>query len=156
MIILGIDPGSIRTGWGVVVVEGSRLSHVAHGGIKPDDSLDLAQRLLILFEAITQVVAEHQPHEAAVEETFVNVNPASTLKLGQARGVAVHKVTLQLYAEGLIDGVRVDHIDGLTDPAGYCKRLRVDPETKKPARAGYRFDEDGKKVRTIRPGGKDI
>jgi crossover junction endodeoxyribonuclease RuvC len=87
--ILGLDPGLRCTGWGVVAVEGSRLSHVAHGVIKPDDSLDLAQRLLILFEAITQIVAEHQPNEAAVEETFVNSNASSTLKLGHARAAAL-------------------------------------------------------------------
>jgi crossover junction endodeoxyribonuclease RuvC len=87
--ILGLDPGLRCTGWGVVVAQGSRLSHVAHGVIKPDDSLALAQRLLILFDAISAIVAEHQPHEAAVEETFVNSNASSTLKLGHARAAAL-------------------------------------------------------------------
>jgi crossover junction endodeoxyribonuclease RuvC len=87
--ILGLDPGLRRTGWGVVSVEGSRLSHVAHGVIAPDDSLALADRLLILFEAICVVIAEHAPHEAAVEETFVNANASSTLKLGHARACAL-------------------------------------------------------------------
>jgi len=87
--ILGLDPGLRRTGWGIVAVEGSRLSHVAHGVIAPRDTLALAQRLLILFEAITEVIALHAPHEAAVEETFMTANGASTLKLGHARAAAM-------------------------------------------------------------------
>lgn len=87
--ILGLDPGLRRTGWGLIVVEGSRLSHVAHGVIAPPDKLDLAARLLFLFEGIQAVIAEHAPHEAAVEETFVNANGQSTLKLGQARAAAM-------------------------------------------------------------------
>jgi len=87
--ILGLDPGLRRTGWGLIAVEGSRLSHVAHGVISPPDTLSLAARLLWLFEAIEAVIAQHGPHEAAVEETFVNANPQSTLKLGQARAAAL-------------------------------------------------------------------
>ena len=87
--ILGLDPGLRRTGWGLIVVEGSRLSHVAHGVICPPDKLDLAERLLFLFDGVTAVIDEHRPHEAAVEETFVNTNPQSTLKLGQARAAAM-------------------------------------------------------------------
>jgi crossover junction endodeoxyribonuclease RuvC len=87
--ILGLDPGLRRTGWGIVAVEGSRLTHVAHGVIAPRDTLALAQRLLILFEAITEVIALHGPHEAAVEETFMTANGASTLKLGHARAAAM-------------------------------------------------------------------
>jgi crossover junction endodeoxyribonuclease RuvC len=87
--ILGLDPGLRRTGWGLIVVEGSRLSHIAHGVICPPDKLDLAERLLFLFEGIAAVIAQHGPHEAAVEETFVNANPQSTLKLGQARAAAM-------------------------------------------------------------------
>jgi crossover junction endodeoxyribonuclease RuvC len=87
--ILGLDPGLRCTGWGVVSVEGSRLTHVAHGVIKPDDKLALSDRLLILFDAVTDILALHQPHEAAIEETFVNNNPSSTLKLGHARAAAM-------------------------------------------------------------------
>src|SRR5580698_4484276 len=83
--ILGLDPGLRHTGWGVISIEGSRLSHVAHGVIKPDDSLPLAERLTILFDAVVAVIAEHRPDEAAIEETYVNNNPSSTLKLGHAR-----------------------------------------------------------------------
>ncbi|RAK56966.1 crossover junction endodeoxyribonuclease RuvC [Phenylobacterium deserti] len=83
--ILGLDPGLRRTGWGVIVVSGARLSHVAHGVITPKETLPFADRLLHLFEEIAQVIAAHAPDEAAVEETFVNSNPTSTLKLGHAR-----------------------------------------------------------------------
>lgn len=87
--ILGLDPGLRRTGWGVIVAEGSRLSHVAHGVIAPKDSLPFAERLLILFDAIEAVIAAHSPDEAAVEETFMNNNAASALKLGHARAMAL-------------------------------------------------------------------
>lgn len=83
--ILGLDPGLRRTGWGVVAVDGARLAHVAHGVIKPDETADFAIRLLTLFEALCDVIAAHAPDEAAVEETFVNTNASSTLKLGHAR-----------------------------------------------------------------------
>jgi crossover junction endodeoxyribonuclease RuvC len=83
--ILGLDPGLRRTGWGVIVVEGARLSHVAHGVIAPKDTLPFAERLLILFDAIAGIVALHAPDEAAVEETFMNDNARSALKLGHAR-----------------------------------------------------------------------
>jgi crossover junction endodeoxyribonuclease RuvC len=87
--ILGLDPGLRCTGWGVVCVEGSRLTHVAHGVIRPDDKLPLSDRLLVLFEAVGAILDEHRPHEAAIEETFVNNNPSSTLKLGHARAAAM-------------------------------------------------------------------
>ena len=83
--ILGLDPGLRRTGWGVVVVSGARLAHVAHGVIAPSERLDFADRLLALFEGIVAVIEAHAPDEAAVEETFVNANPRSALKLGHAR-----------------------------------------------------------------------
>lgn len=87
--ILGLDPGLRRLGWGVVDAEGARLSWVAHGVITPATDMPLSERLLALFNALTDVIAIWQPDEAAIEETFVNVNPASTLKLGQARAAAM-------------------------------------------------------------------
>ena len=87
--ILGLDPGLRRTGWGVVVVEGSRLSHVAHGVISPIDTLPFSERLLVLFEGVAAVVQAHAPDEAAIEETFVTANGSSTLKLGHARAAAM-------------------------------------------------------------------
>ncbi|MDO8802700.1 crossover junction endodeoxyribonuclease RuvC [Phenylobacterium sp.] len=87
--ILGLDPGLRRTGWGVIEIDGARLTHVAHGVIAPKDSLPFSERLLALFEGISAIVAEHTPHEAAVEETFMNNNAASALKLGHARAMAL-------------------------------------------------------------------
>ena len=83
--ILGLDPGLRRTGWGVVEAAGSRLSHVAHGVIAPKDTLPFAERLAVLYEAIEALIAAHAPDEAAVEETFMNDNARSALKLGHAR-----------------------------------------------------------------------
>jgi crossover junction endodeoxyribonuclease RuvC len=89
MRLIGLDPGLRLTGWGVIDVEGNRLRHVAHGVVKVAADRSLAERLHDLFEGVAAVIAAQQPLEAAVEETFVNVNPASTLKLGQARGVVM-------------------------------------------------------------------
>ncbi|MEN8236081.1 MAG: crossover junction endodeoxyribonuclease RuvC [Pseudomonadota bacterium] len=87
--ILGLDPGLRRTGWGIVEIDGSKLGHIAHGLISPDTSLDMAQRLSHIFKEICQVIDLHQPQDAAVEKTFVNNNPTTTLKLGEARGVVL-------------------------------------------------------------------
>jgi crossover junction endodeoxyribonuclease RuvC len=89
MRLIGLDPGLRLTGWGVIDVDGNRLRHVAHGVIKVAADRSLAERLCELFDGIVAVIAAQQPAEAAVEETFVNVNPGSTLKLGQARGVVL-------------------------------------------------------------------
>ena len=89
MRLIGLDPGLRLTGWGVIDVEGNRLRHVAHGVVKVAATGTLAERLRELFEGVAGIVAAQQPLEAAVEETFVNVNPGSTLKLGQARGVVM-------------------------------------------------------------------
>jgi crossover junction endodeoxyribonuclease RuvC len=89
MRLIGLDPGLRLTGWGVIDVEGNRLRHVAHGVVKVPIDGSLAMRLHELFDGIAAIVAEQKPVEAAVEETFVNVNPGSTLKLGQARGVVM-------------------------------------------------------------------
>jgi crossover junction endodeoxyribonuclease RuvC len=87
--ILGIDPGLRRTGWGVVDIEGNRLMFVACGSVDTDERLGLAQRLVTIHEGLIKIVEEFQPDEAAVEATFVNKDAAATLKLGQARGVAL-------------------------------------------------------------------
>ena len=89
MRLIGIDPGLRNTGWGVIAIDGNRLSHVADGVVRTDSSLSLAERLVQLHDGLSEVISLHRPDEAAVEETFVNVNAASTLKLGQARGVAL-------------------------------------------------------------------
>ena len=87
--IIGIDPGLRNTGWGVIEAEGSRLSFVACGTLHSDAGAPLAERLRQLHEGLAGVLAAHAPHEAAVEETFVNRDPQSALKLGQARGIAL-------------------------------------------------------------------
>src|SRR5262245_8347690 len=87
--ILGIDPGLRRTGWGVVDVAGNCLSYVACGSVQTDERDGLAQRLVAIHEGLRRVLAEFGPGEAAVEATFVNKDAAATLKLGQARGVAL-------------------------------------------------------------------
>ena len=87
--IIGIDPGLRRTGWGIIETDGVRLSYVASGSVTSDTRDDLAYRLRALFEGISSVLAAFEPAEAAIEETFVNDNPRSTLKLGQARGMAL-------------------------------------------------------------------
>ena len=93
--IIGIDPGLRRTGWGVIESEGARLTYVASGHITSDGEDDLAYRLREIFEGLTSVIASFKPLEAAVEETFVNENARATLKLGQARGMALLAPALQ-------------------------------------------------------------
>ena len=88
MRIIGVDPGLRNLGWGVIEANGVRLSHVANGVIQSQGT-DLAQRLLCLFEALSEVVATYRPEAAAVELTFVNRDGVGTLKLGQARGIAM-------------------------------------------------------------------
>jgi crossover junction endodeoxyribonuclease RuvC len=89
MRLLGLDPGLRHTGWGVIEVEGVHLRYLADGAVDSDGSLDLARRLVQLHDGLSAVLAAWRPDEAAVEETFVNKNPTSTLKLGVARGVAL-------------------------------------------------------------------
>lgn len=85
-ILLGIDPGLGTTGWGIISAEGNRLTHIANGRIVTDAKARLANRLVELDRALTDIILEFRPDGAAVEEVFVNSNPQSTLKLGQARG----------------------------------------------------------------------
>ena len=87
--ILGIDPGLRRTGWGVIASEGNRLAFLACGSLATQDGGPLASRLLAIHDGLRRVVDEHAPDEAAVEATFVNKDASATLKLGQARGIAM-------------------------------------------------------------------
>lgn len=87
--IIGIDPGLRRTGWGVVETRGNTLAFVASGTVRSDNGADLATRLCQLHDGLSQVLRAHEPAEAAVEATFVNRDAAATLKLGQARGIAM-------------------------------------------------------------------
>ena len=95
--ILGIDPGLVSTGWGIIESKGSALSFVDCGTIAPNTKMPLAERLLALHRDLTAIIGNYRPTSAAIEETFVTANGASTLKLGQARGALI--VTLS--ASGL-------------------------------------------------------
>jgi crossover junction endodeoxyribonuclease RuvC len=105
--ILGIDPGLVKTGWGVIDYSGSSLRFVACGLIRADSSLPLASRLVLLSSGIKAVVDEYKPTDAAIEETFVNKNAMSSLKLGHARGalmltVCLAGINLSEYAATLV------------------------------------------------------
>src|SRR5271155_5026424 len=89
MRVLGLDPGLRHTGWGIIDVDGNHLTHVADGVAHAATDQPLAMRLVLLFRQLGEVLERFRPDEAAVEETFVNRNPASTLKLGVARGVVL-------------------------------------------------------------------
>ena len=89
MKILGLDPGLGTTGWGLIEAEGNRLSHQANGEFRTSSASPLPSRLAEIADQVEALLADHQPDAAAVEEVFVNKNPQSTLKLGQARGVAL-------------------------------------------------------------------
>jgi len=87
--IIGLDPGLRRTGWGIVDCEGNRLTYIACGSVETSERESLAARLSALHAGLAAVIASHAPQEAAVEETFVNADPRSALKLGQARGIVL-------------------------------------------------------------------
>ena len=116
--ILGLDPGLRRTGWGLVESRGNKLAHIANGVVTSQDKAPLADRLLDLHNGLCQVVSDHMPHCAAVEQTFVNKDGAATLKLGQARAIsllvpALAGVEVVEYAPNLVKKsvVGVGHAD---------------------------------------------
>ena len=120
--ILGIDPGLRRTGWGMVAIEGNRLSFVACGSVASDDKAALSLRLVSIHDGLQKVVAAHGPDEAAVEATFVNRDAAATLKLGQARGIAMLVPALAglpvaEYAPNLVKKTIVG--------AGHCEKVQI-------------------------------
>lgn len=111
---LGLDPGLCNTGWGVVASDGVLLRYVAHGVIRPPVKETLCVRLSYLFEHLAQVCETYQPQLAAVEEVFVNKNPASTLKLGCARGVVIlaparYGIPVAEYAANRVKQATVGH-----------------------------------------------
>ncbi len=120
--ILGIDPGLRRTGWGMVAIEGNRLSFLACGSVASDDKAALSLRLVSIHDGLQQVVAAHAPDEAAVEATFVNRDAVATLKLGQARGIAMLVPALAglpvaEYAPNLVKKTIVG--------AGHCEKVQI-------------------------------
>ena len=118
--LLGLDPGLRHTGWGIVDVAGSRLTHVADGTVSSNERLPLAERLVELYRGLVAVIEEFSPTEAAVEETLVNKNPASTLKLGVARGIAllapaerglaVHEYSANLIKKSVVGAGHADKV----------------------------------------------
>jgi crossover junction endodeoxyribonuclease RuvC len=120
--ILGIDPGLRRTGWGIVVIDGNRLSYVACGSLATDGKAALAVRLLSIHDGLRQVVSDHSPDEAAVEATFVSKDGSATLKLGQARGIAmlvpaIAGLPVAEYAPNLVKKTIVG--------AGHCEKAQI-------------------------------
>ena len=87
--LLGLDPGLRATGWGIVDADGNALSAVANGTVCADEKAPLAERLHFIFSEVGKIIRDHEPDECAIEETFVNKNPTSTLKLGHARAAAM-------------------------------------------------------------------
>lgn len=107
MRVLGLDPGLRRTGWGVIEADGHRLRYIADGVVRAAENGGMASRLAEIHECLGRVIAEFMPDSAAVEETFVNANSVTTLKLGQARGVvllapALAGVPVAEYAANLV------------------------------------------------------
>jgi len=107
LILIGLDPGLGTTGWAVIAADGNRLSHIANGQVRTDSASSLPARLAALHDALELLFETHEPQAAAVEEVFVNANPQSTLKLGQARGVVLlaaarHGLTVGEYAPRLV------------------------------------------------------
>ena len=87
--IIGIDPGLRKTGWGIIETKGSLLTFIACGSVDPEVKLCLSDRLAALYTGLSDIIHQYTPHEAAVEETFMNKDPRSALKLGSARGIAL-------------------------------------------------------------------
>ena len=118
MIIIGLDPGLGCTGWGIVAKSGTRLSHIGNGQIRTDPAQSLPERLVTLDRELTDILLAYRPETGAVEEVFVNVNPQSTLKLGQARGVCllalaraglpVHEYAARLVKKSLVGTGRAE------------------------------------------------
>ncbi len=120
--ILGIDPGLRRTGWGIVTIDGNRLSFLACGSLATDEKEGLARRLVAIHDGLRYVVDEYAPDEAAVEATFVNRDAVATLKLGQARGIAMlvpaaAGLPVAEYAPNLVKKTIVG--------AGHCEKAQI-------------------------------
>ncbi|MFY9625100.1 MAG: crossover junction endodeoxyribonuclease RuvC [Rhodoplanes sp.] len=120
--ILGIDPGLRRTGWGVIDIDGTRLTFIACGSVATDDRAAMGERLVAIHEGLCGVIADYRPAESAVEATFVNKDAAATLKLGQARGVALlvparAGLPVAEYAPNLVKKAIVG--------AGHCEKTQI-------------------------------
>jgi crossover junction endodeoxyribonuclease RuvC len=125
MRILGVDPGSLATGYGLIQIDGPKLLHICHGVIRPSAKMSLAEKLLIIFRELSEIIEQHCPRALAVEKVFVAKNVASALKLCHARGIALmagaqHQVPVFEYSAlqvksavvgyGKADKVQVQHM----------------------------------------------
>ncbi len=122
MRVLGLDPGLRHTGWGVIDVAGNRLRHVADGTVNSSAKAPLHERLAELHDGLVEIIEQLSPDEAAVEETFVNKNPTSTLKLGMARGVVLlvpAKAGLRVAEYG------ANHVKKSVVGAGHADKVQV-------------------------------
>ncbi|MGB3408573.1 MAG: crossover junction endodeoxyribonuclease RuvC [Jannaschia sp.] len=129
MRVIGIDPGLRACGWGIIDVDGPRLRHVANGTVRPTGA-DMGTRLLSLHAGLTAVIAAHGPDAAAVEQTFVNRDGAGTLKLGQARGIAVlvpaqAGLTVGEYAPNAVKKAVVGTGHAAKEQIGHMVRLQL-------------------------------
>jgi crossover junction endodeoxyribonuclease RuvC len=120
--ILGIDPGLRRTGWGIIDIDGTRLTYIACGSVATDERAAIGERLVAIHEGLCGVIADYRPVESAVEATFVNKDAAATLKLGQARGVALlvpaqAGLVVAEYAPNLVKKAIVG--------AGHCEKTQI-------------------------------
>jgi crossover junction endodeoxyribonuclease RuvC len=120
--ILGIDPGLRRTGWGVIDIDGTRLTFIACGSVATDERAAIGERLVAIHEGLRGVIADYRPAESAVEATFVNKDAVATLKLGQARGVALlvpaqAGLVVAEYAPNLVKKAIVG--------AGHCEKTQI-------------------------------
>ncbi|MGA8158484.1 MAG: crossover junction endodeoxyribonuclease RuvC [Rhodoplanes sp.] len=120
--ILGIDPGLRRTGWGVIDIDGTRLTFIACGSVATDERAAIGERLVAIHEGLCGVIADYRPVESAVEATFVNKDAVATLKLGQARGVALlvpaqAGLVVAEYAPNLVKKAIVG--------AGHCEKTQI-------------------------------
>ena len=141
--ILGIDPGLRRTGWGMIACEGNRLIFLACGSVETQDRASLRVRLVEIHDGLSKVVEEFSPDEAAVESTFVNRDGAATLKLGQARGIAMlipARAGLRVaeYAPNLVKKTIVG--------AGHAEKI-PDPHDARRAAAEGRSEDRGRRRR---------
>ncbi len=120
--VLGLDPGLRACGWGVIESNGNRLHYIAHGVIRPKPDQELAFRLRDIYVGICEVIQSYSPEQAAVEETFMNQNPASALKLGQARGIVLATPAIQ----GLsVAEYTANQIKKAVTGVGHCDKAQV-------------------------------
>ena len=120
--IIGLDPGLRITGWGVIEVKGNHLKYIAHGTVTPMQKAAFADRLCQLYTGLVEVLETYHPQEASIEETFVNQNPTSTLKLGMARGV----VLLAPAKEGLaVAEYSANHIKKTVTGVGHATKDQI-------------------------------